>query len=69
MLGVTHSIGPDDDYVALGGDSLAAVEIAIELGQLTDLDVDYDWFQYSPNLGSLAGEIDLRAARATGGTA
>ncbi|MGC5541813.1 AMP-binding protein [Streptomyces griseus] len=69
VLGVTHSIGPDDDYVALGGDSLAAVEIAIELGQLTDLDVDYDWFQYSPNLGSLAGEIDLRAARATGGTA
>ncbi|MFF2409972.1 AMP-binding protein [Streptomyces sp. NPDC058092] len=69
VLGITHPVGPDDEYFALGGDSLAAVEIAIELEQLTHVDVDYSWFQSSPNLGALAAELELRATPGTGGTA
>jgi acyl-coenzyme A synthetase/AMP-(fatty) acid ligase/acyl carrier protein len=58
VLELGRTVGPDDDFFALGGDSLAAVEVAVELEAALGVPVPLDWLFTTSNLGELASALD-----------
>jgi oxalate---CoA ligase len=60
------AVGVDDDFFALGGDSLQATEMIVNVSDLLDADIDLADFVDRPTIGGLIGIHD-RAATAAGG--
>ncbi len=60
VLGVS-SIGVDEDFFALGGDSLAAARVAARLAQVLHVEIPLRDLFECPTVGALAREIERRA--------
>nr|WP_179419880.1 acyl carrier protein [Streptomyces sp. TLI_235] len=52
---------PDDDFFALGGDSIAAVELAVLLEERLGLEVDTTTIVDAPDLAALAAALTAGA--------
>ncbi|MEV7076532.1 acyl carrier protein [Streptomyces sp. NPDC093990] len=63
-----HQVVATDDFFALGGDSVAAVELATSLEERLDLDVDSRLIFSTDSIGGLARHL-LRAAGETAAAA
>ena len=57
-----EGVGPDDDLMGLGGDSLQAVDIALEIELRLGLRVSPEDMDTSCPIGELAGRLGLRRA-------
>ncbi|MFD8144190.1 acyl carrier protein [Streptomyces sp. NPDC059708] len=57
--------GPADDFFSLGGDSVAAVELAVRLEELLGVEVDTELVVGLPDLAALAAALPAPAAPAT----
>ena len=57
-------VGRDDDFLALGGDSLSAAVVAAGIADALDVELELRAFTDTPTLAALAAEIDR--LRATG---
>jgi nonribosomal peptide synthetase DhbF len=55
-------VGPDDDFFALGGDSLLAVEIEVRVEQRLGLEVDFRDFFAAPTPRQLTLTAHARTA-------
>jgi acyl carrier protein len=44
---------PDDDFFMSGGDSLQLIDLVVEIGELYEVDFDYDRFLAAPTIGTL----------------
>ncbi len=55
-----RSVGPDEDFFALGGSSLQAVRLAGEAGRRLGLDVPVEQIYRAPNPRALAGALSAR---------
>ena len=53
MLG-DEKVGPEDNFFARGGDSLACMELAIELGRLLQRPVSVSWVHQAPTVAAMA---------------
>lgn len=51
------SLGPDSDFFAMGGDSLAAIEFVAALEESYDLDLDLDRFASCGRLSELSRQL------------
>ncbi|MEV7545608.1 acyl carrier protein [Streptomyces sp. NPDC089915] len=56
--------GPADDFFSLGGDSVAAVELAVRLEELLGVEVDTELVVGLPDLAALAAALPAPAAPA-----
>ena len=59
ILGL-EGVGPDDDLMSLGGDSLQAVDIALELQQRLGIPIAPEMLDISCPVGELADRLGLR---------
>ncbi|WP_063920716.1 amino acid adenylation domain-containing protein [Nocardia mikamii] len=57
VLGVSH-VGADDDFYALGGNSLRSVQVASELTKELDFEIPLGWMLSDPNPADLAKRIE-----------
>ncbi|SUA45157.1 Dimodular nonribosomal peptide synthase [Nocardia africana] len=57
VLGVTH-VGADDDFYALGGNSLRSVQVASELTKELHFEIPLGWMLSDPNPADLAKRIE-----------
>jgi amino acid adenylation domain-containing protein/thioester reductase-like protein len=55
-----HAVGPDDDFFALGGDSLSAVSLVRRLRTSLDVDISLRLFLASPRPANLANALTGR---------
>lgn len=58
------SVTPTDNFFALGGDSVAAVELAVLLEEATTSDVDFALVVETPDLAALAAALTVQQAGA-----
>ncbi|MEU3314339.1 acyl carrier protein [Streptomyces sp. NPDC048387] len=56
--------GPADDFFSLGGDSVAAVELAVRLEELLGMEVDTELVVATPGFAALAAALHARAGTA-----
>lgn len=57
------NVTPEDDFFSLGGDSLQATRILLELERRFDLAIPPDVIEVDSNLRQLASWIDARVKR------
>ncbi|WP_324190529.1 non-ribosomal peptide synthetase [Nocardia nova] len=57
VLGLTH-VGADDDFYALGGNSLRSVQVASELTKELHFEIPLGWMLSDPNPADLAKRIE-----------
>jgi acyl carrier protein len=56
-------IGVNDNFIELGGDSLAAVDIFLRIGEKFDVDFPLHVFFQVPTIAGLAGALERRLAQ------
>ncbi|MER8187571.1 acyl carrier protein [Kitasatospora sp. NPDC094015] len=52
-----HPAEPTDDFFSLGGDSIAAVELAVRLEEALGIEVDADLLVQLPDFAALAAAL------------
>lgn len=67
QLNITHAIGAEDDFFALGGDSLSAVHLLLSIQQHWHWDPGFGALFANPTVAGLAALIDAPAASADDG--
>ncbi|WP_417629251.1 amino acid adenylation domain-containing protein [Nocardia lasii] len=63
VLGVDRPIGLDDDFFALGGNSLIATQVVARLGAAVDARIPVRVVFEAPSVAGLAGEVNVYAGR------
>lgn len=58
-----RDVGADDDFFALGGDSMIVIRMLVAVSAKLDVELDYDRFFAAPNIATLAQLIEEATAR------